>query len=100
MKKNLKILKWVTGGIEAFLAIPVIGGSFIVSLLWIPLAVMLALHITILVFCKKENLPITGNILGIIASALGWVPIVGWILHILTAIFVMIEASKIEVVEE
>lgn len=100
MKKNIKILKWIAGGIEAFLSIPILGASIILSLLWIPLAIMLALHITILVFCKKEDLPITGNILGIIASALGWVPFVGWIMHILTAIFVMIEASKIKIIEE
>lgn len=95
MKKNIKIMKWVAGGIEAFLGFPIIGGAFIVSLFWIPLALMLAFHIVLLVMSKKENLPVTGNILGIIANAIGWVPVVGMIMHIITAIFVMIEASKI-----
>lgn len=88
-----RILKWVTGGFEAFLGIPVIGGAFIIGLLWIPLAVMLVLHIITLVLTRKDGGPATGSILGIVASALGWIPGVGMVLHILAAIFLMINAA-------
>src|SRR5690625_4626811 len=88
-----RILKWVTGAFEAFLGIPVIGGAFIVSLLWTPLLVMLILHIITLVLTKKDGGPAVGSILGIIASCLGWIPIVGMILHILAAIFLMINGA-------
>lgn len=88
-----RILKWITGGLEAFLGIPVIGGAFIVSLLWLPLAVMLVLHIITLVLTKKDGGPAVGSILGIITSCLGWIPVVGMILHILSAIFLMINAA-------
>lgn len=99
MKSTVKITKWIAGGIEVLLGIPVLGASIIVGLLWIPLGAMLAFHIVNLVLSRKENLPITGSILGIVGNALGWIPFVGMIMHILTAIFVMIEAAKTEVEE-
>lgn len=89
-----RILKWVTGGFEAFLGIPVIGGSFIVSLFWIPLAVMLILHIITLVMTKKDGGATTGSILGIVTSCIGWIPFVGMIMHILSAIFLMLNAAS------
>lgn len=51
---NSKILKWVTGGLEAVLGIPVLGGIIILSLAWVPLLIMLALHIVTLVITKKK----------------------------------------------
>jgi hypothetical protein len=32
--------------------------------------------------------------MGIVCSAIAWIPIVGMIMHILTAIFLLIEAAK------
>lgn len=94
-------MKWIAGGLEAFLAIPVLGGLIIVSLLWIPLAIMLVLHIVTLVLTKKDGGASTGSILGIVTSCVGWIPFVGWVMHVLTAVFLMIDASKPEkVVEE
>ncbi|WP_413376254.1 hypothetical protein [Alkalihalobacillus sp. 1P02AB] len=89
-----RVMKWIFGGLEAFWGIPFIGGLIILSLAWIPLGIMLILHIIGLVFASKENRSKTGHILGILASALGWIPGVGMILHILAAIFLMIEAGK------
>lgn len=88
-----RVLKWVTGAFEAFLGIPFIGGTFIVAMLWIPLFVMLVLHIITLVLTKKDGGATTGSILGIVASCVGWIPIVGMIMHILTAVFLMINAA-------
>jgi hypothetical protein len=89
-----RILKWVTGALEAILGIPVLGASIIVSLLWIPLVIMLILHIITLVLTKKDGGASTGSILGIITSCVAWIPFVGMIMHILSAIFLMIDASK------
>lgn len=94
MKENVKILKWVSGGLEAFLGFPFIGGTIVLSLFWTPLMIMLALHIVTLVLAKKEGLKATGNILGIITSCIGWIPFVGMVLHIISAIFIMIDAYK------
>jgi len=87
-------LKWVTGGLEAFLAIPVLGAVVIVSLLWIPLFIMLVLHIVTLILTKQDGGATTGSILGIVTSCIGWIPFVGWVMHVLSAIFLMINASQ------
>ncbi|MEI4771852.1 hypothetical protein WAX74_19810 [Psychrobacillus sp. FJAT-51614] len=89
-----KVLKWVTGGLEAILGIPILGATIVLSFLWIPLFVMLILHIITLVITNKEGGSTTGSILGIVTSCIAWIPFVGMIMHILTAIFLMIDASK------
>ncbi|WP_028782258.1 hypothetical protein [Thalassobacillus devorans] len=89
-----RILKWVSGGLEAVLAIPVLGASIIIGLFWLPLVVMLVLHIVTLILTKKDGGKTTGSVLGIITSCLGWIPVVGWIMHILSAIFLMINAAE------
>lgn len=89
-----KTLKWVSGGLEALLGIPVLGGLIIISLAWTPLILMLILHIVTLVFTSQENGNKVPSILGIITSCIGWIPVVGMILHIITAILLMVDASK------
>ncbi|WP_156288518.1 hypothetical protein [Oceanobacillus salinisoli] len=86
------ILKWVSGGLEAFWGIPIIGGTIILAYAWMPLMVMLILHIVTLVFSVREREKFHGSILGIITSTIGWIPIVGMIMHIITAVFLLIDA--------
>ncbi|EZH66280.1 hypothetical protein DH09_10105 [Bacillaceae bacterium JMAK1] len=94
-KKNLNIMKWVSGGGEALLGIPFLGGSFILAMAWVPLFVMLAIHVLIVVFAIRSghNLPI-GNIIGIGASILGFIPGLGMALHIVAAVFIFMESYK------
>jgi hypothetical protein len=94
--KTSKTLKWVSGGIECFLAIPFLGGFVILSMLWIPLGVMFVLHLITLIFCSNENEGKAGSILGIITSVVGWFPILGWIMHLATAITLMVSAAQKE----
>ncbi|OBW52715.1 hypothetical protein A9489_15720 [Bacillus thuringiensis] len=96
LKDTVKLLKWVTGALEALLGIPVLGGTIVVSLLWLPLLFMLVLHIVTLVLAKKVNMSANGNVLGIVTSCLAWIPFVGMILHILSAIFIMMDAARKE----
>lgn len=97
MKETVRVTKWVAGGVEALLGIPVLGASIILGLVWTPLVIMLAFHIVNLVLSKKEDLPITGSILGIVGNVIGWIPFVGMIMHIITAVFVMIEAYNTKI---
>ncbi|NMG58154.1 hypothetical protein E1H12_06355 [Geitlerinema sp. P-1104] len=94
-----RILKWITGGMEAALGIPILGGTIIVSLFWTPLVVTLVLHIVAVVLSKEEHRPITGNVLGIVTSCIGWIPIVGMIMHIITAIFILVEAGSNKILD-
>jgi uncharacterized membrane protein len=88
------ILKWITGGLEAFWAIPFVGGTIILSFAWTPLVVMLALHIVALIFSISDKRNIHGSILGIVTSVVGWIPIIGWIMHMISAVFLMIDAHQ------
>ncbi|MBD0383483.1 hypothetical protein [Paenibacillus sedimenti] len=89
-----KILKWVTGGLEILLGIPVLGGAIVLGLAWTPLAVMLVLHIITLIFSNKEHTSKTGSIVGIITSCVAWIPFVGMIMHIISGILLLIAAAK------
>ncbi|HZG72575.1 MAG TPA: hypothetical protein VEY51_13640 [Chondromyces sp.] len=88
------MLKWITGGLEALLGIPFLGGLIVVSLLWIPLIVMAVLHVITLIVARKEEENIHGSIVGIITSVLAWIPILGMILHITSAIVLLMDVAK------
>jgi len=89
-----RTLKWITGAFEAVLGIPILGGLIVLGFSWTPLFVMLILHIVTLVFTKVEkDGPAVGSILGIITSCVGWIPILGMIMHILTAVCLMVTAA-------
>jgi hypothetical protein len=79
---------------ESILGIPVVGGVIVLKLVFVPLAAMFALHIVTLVNCNKEGTDKKGSIMGIITNALGWVPILGMIMHIITAVVLWVSYSK------
>ncbi len=87
-------LKWIAGGLEAILAIPVLGGLIVISFAWMPLVLMLILHIVTLVFSANENTSKGPSILGIATSCFGWIPIVGFIMHVASAIWLLITAYQ------
>ncbi|HSJ39311.1 MAG TPA: hypothetical protein VK945_13975 [Planococcus sp. (in: firmicutes)] len=91
MKTSVALL-WITGLAQAFLAIPLIGGSFVISTGYSALGVMFVLHAITLFFCFREYSPKAGSILGLITSTLAWIPLIGWALHLLTAIVLLISA--------
>ncbi|RKN64312.1 hypothetical protein [Paenibacillus ginsengarvi] len=87
-----RLMKFVTGGMEAFLGIPIIGGAFILFTGHTALWVMLALHIVTLLICHKENAGRFGSMVGIATSLLGFIPFVGMIMHIISAIVLLLGA--------
>lgn len=89
-----KVLKLITGILEAILGIPVLGGSIVISLFWIPLPIMFVLHIITLIITRKEGGKFVGSILGIVTSCVGWIPVVGMIMHIISAIFLIMNAVQ------
>ena len=88
------LLKWITGVLEAILGVPVLGGYIIISFYWLPLIFMLSLHIITLIFSIKEKQNKHGSVLGIITSCIVWIPIVGMVVHIITAVFLLIDAYR------
>ncbi|WP_198508861.1 hypothetical protein [Bacillus sp. FJAT-44742] len=91
-----RVLKWVAGGLEALLGFPILGATIVLGFYWVPLLIMLALHIVALVITTNEGRKKTGHILGIVTSCIAWIPIVGMIMHIITATFLLIEAGRNE----
>ncbi|WP_350343618.1 hypothetical protein PRVXT_002930 [Proteinivorax tanatarense] len=89
-----RILKWVTGGLEILLGIPILGALIVVGFVGLPLLVMLALHIATLVVSSKSGVAKHGSILGIVTSLVAWIPFVGMVMHIITGIILMVDAAK------
>jgi hypothetical protein len=94
MMSTARILKWITGSFEALLGIPFFGGVIIMSWFYVPLMIMLILHIATLIISVKQEETKSGSILGIVTSVVGVIPIVGMVMHIITAILLMVDASK------
>jgi len=79
-------LMLVTAILELILGIPFLGGSIVMFFFYVPLFVMLIMHVISLVLVSRENKSKAGNILGIVTSCLAWIPFVGMALHLATAI--------------
>ena len=84
-------LKLAGAIIETVFAIPLLGVLIITGLFWMPMILAFAYHIITLILSKDKK---TGPIMGILANSVGFIPFVGWVLHILAAIFLWIEAFK------
>lgn len=91
MSPVAKLFKWGTCLYEAFLALPLIGGLFIIANGWVPLAIAFLLHAVAIVVLQREHKPFMGNVLGIITSILAFIPIVGWIMHAITTFILLME---------
>lgn len=91
---NSKVMKWITGGFELLLAIPLLGGIIVMGSGYTVLGLAFILHAVTLVLSARDKEPVYGSVLGIITSALAWIPILGWLLHLITAILLMISAAR------
>jgi hypothetical protein len=81
---------------ETILAIPIVGAMIIMGWYWIPLLVAVIYHSVTLVYTMKEGGNKVGPILGIITGVIGVVPLLGWSMHVVTAIFLYLGALKPE----
>jgi hypothetical protein len=86
-----KLFKWGTFAYEAFLALPFIGGAFVVAHAWAPLGVAFLLHAIAVIILLRERGPVIGNAVGIVTSVVALIPFVGWIMHAITAVILLVE---------
>ncbi|OMF29056.1 hypothetical protein BK133_18080 [Paenibacillus sp. FSL H8-0548] len=86
----------ITAIIEAILGFPVLGGMLVILSGYTVLFATLILHIVTLVLCSQHNKPIIGSVFGIVTSVLAWIPVLGMILHLTTAVILFISVSKKE----
>ena len=87
-----KGMKWITGIAEAFLAIPIIGGAFIVSSGYSVLTTMFILHAVTLILSIRDHQGKGAPILGLVTSIVSIIPFVGWFMHGITAIALFFSA--------
>ncbi|QKG84964.1 hypothetical protein GXN76_11115 [Kroppenstedtia pulmonis] len=90
---NDRILKWITGGMEALLGIPFLGGIIVLSSSYSVLGLMLILHIVTLSVSIHMKGARIGSIVGIVTSCIAWIPFIGMIMHIISAILLMVTAA-------
>ncbi|TCN04831.1 hypothetical protein EV581_11737 [Bacillus sp. BK006] len=94
MNENVRTMKWVTAGYEALLGIPLIGGSIVIGFGYTPLVIAFVLHAIALILANRRGISAYGNILGIVTSIVSVIPIIGMIMHILTAFVIAIDAAR------
>ncbi|MBY3622375.1 hypothetical protein HGO21_22925 [Acinetobacter sp. CUI P1] len=89
-----KAMKWITGSFEIILAIPILGAAIVVFSGYSVLGFMFIFHLITLILSLKNNESIYGSVLGIVTSLLAWIPIVGWVLHLITGILLMVSGGQ------
>ncbi|TMN21967.1 hypothetical protein [Lentibacillus cibarius] len=87
-----RIMKFITGGSEAFLGIPFVGAAFVFSTSWGILFVMFIAHFITLLIARNAKGSMAGSILGMVTSFIAVIPFVGITMHIITAIVLLIDA--------
>ncbi|MEJ8305821.1 hypothetical protein [Saccharibacillus sacchari] len=90
--KISKILLLVGAVFELLLAIPVLGGAFVIGTGYTALGFMFVYHLVTLVFAARERVPVYGPIVGMVTAALAWIPILGWIMHLASGIVLLFNA--------
>ena len=78
-------MKWITAIAEAFLAIPIIGGVFVIRRVILCLTSMFVLHAITLILSIRDMQGKGASILGLVTSVVSVIPIVGWFMHGITA---------------
>ncbi|MFC7364373.1 MULTISPECIES: hypothetical protein [Bhargavaea] len=86
------IMRWVTGLGEAFLAIPFLGGLYVMGSGYTLLGVMFVLHAITLILAIRDFSAKSGSIAGLVTSAIAWIPFLGWFMHAVSAVLLIIQA--------
>ncbi|MED2791117.1 hypothetical protein P4256_05165 [Bacillus wiedmannii] len=92
MKTYIQALKWTTG-IYHLLLLPCyyLFPSF-VNLDGIPLLLLIALHITTILLASKAGMNTYAHYIGIIVTLVAFFPYIAIVLHIIAAVFLLLDA--------
>ena len=89
--KSSRLLKLVTGLFEGFLAIPILGWFVATGFAYTPLIIMFILHIVTIIVSSNERTSIVGSVTGVIASVLGWIPVLGMFIHFIAFVVLILD---------
>ncbi|MFC4810565.1 hypothetical protein [Paenibacillus sp. GCM10023250] len=91
-----RALRWTTGVCELLLAIPLLSAVIIIGTSYAPLFIMFVLHLIALGLSIQNREAKYGSVMGLITCVLGWIPFLGWLLHLVTGILLLVSAAKRE----
>ncbi|PEU68302.1 hypothetical protein CN386_27945 [Bacillus cereus] len=92
MKTYIQALKWTTG-ISHLLLLPCYYTfPSIVNLDRIPLLLLIALHITTILLANKAGMNTYAHYIGIIVTLVAFFPYIDVVLHIIAAVFLLLDA--------
>ncbi|MGG1606444.1 hypothetical protein [Bacillus wiedmannii] len=99
MKTYIQALKWTTG-IYHLLLLPCyyLFPSF-VNLDGIPLLLLIALHITTISLASKAGMNTYAHYIGIIVTLVAFFPYIDVFLHIIAAVFLLLDAASMNAKE-
>ncbi|MEC5306243.1 hypothetical protein [Bacillus thuringiensis] len=99
MKTYIQALKWITG-IYHLLLIPCYYlFPSLVNLDGLPLLLLIALHITTILLAKKAGMNTYAHYIGIIVTLVAFFPYIEILLHIIAAIFLLLDAVSMNAKE-
>ncbi|MEF7656592.1 hypothetical protein [Bacillus thuringiensis] len=95
MKTYIQALKWTTGIYHLLLLPCYYVFPSLVNLHGIPLLLLIALHITTILLSKKASMNTYAHYIGIIVTLVAFFPYIDVVLHMIAAIFLLLDAASI-----
>lgn len=92
MKSVVKTLKCTTGIFHLLLIPCYLLQGLIYLYDWLPLLVIITLHIITILLAKKEGMKTYANYIGILTTLVAFFPYIAIVLHIITATFIFLDA--------
>lgn len=99
MKTYIQVLKWTTGIYHLLLLPCYYIFPSLVNLDGIPLLLLIALHITTILLAKKAGMNTYAHYIGIIVTLVAFFPYIVIVLHIIAAIFLLLDAASMNAKE-
>lgn len=94
LKTYIQALKWITGIYHLLLIPCYYVFPSLVNLYGIPLLLLIVLHITTILLAKKSGMNTYAHYIGIIVTLVAFFPYIVIILHIIAAIFLLLDAAS------
>lgn len=94
LKTYIQALKWITGIYHLLLIPCYYVFPSLVNLYGIPLLLLIVLHITTILLAKKSGMNTYAHYIGIIVTLVAFFPYIVIVLHIIAAVFLLLDAAS------
>ncbi len=94
LKTYIQALKWITGIYHLLLIPCYYVFPSLVNLDGLPLLLLIVLHITTILLAKKSGMNTYAHYIGIIVTLVAFFPYIVIVLHIIAAIFLLLDAAS------